>query len=131
MAAAPKAATPPQWETLEPPRELIVRPPPSASPAVAASDSTPRVPPRAARSVPQAAPAPAPGRLFVNATPWGQLSIDGQPVGNTPKANLTIAAGVHRLRVERDGYEAFEREIRVGSGDTVRLTNIVLTPRRQ
>jgi hypothetical protein len=96
-------------------------------------DTTPQ------RSEPAPAPAPvapAPaataaeaGRLFVNASPWGQLFVDGQLVGNTPKANLSVSAGTHTIRVARDGFEPIERTIRVGAGETVRLTDLVLTPR--
>ena len=89
-------------------------------------------------STPAAAPASAPaaspaagetGRLFVNASPWGQVLVDGQPVGNTPRANLQVSAGSHTIRVVRDGFEPFERTVQVGAGETVRLTDIVLTPR--
>jgi len=95
---------------------------------------------REARAIQQVAPAPPtqpetggaaePGRLSVNAAPWGQLYVDGQLVGNTPRANLTIAAGVHTIRVVRDGFEPFERTIQVAPGGLVRLTDIVLVERR-
>jgi len=93
----------------------------------------------AARQAPAASAAtptpPAPvasgetGRLFVNASPWGQLLIDGVVVGNTPKANLSVAAGSHTIRVVREGYEPWERTVQVGAGEAVRLTDIVLTAR--
>jgi serine/threonine-protein kinase len=88
----------------------------------------PAAPPRTpAPSAPiVAAPTPAPGALFINATPWGQLYIDGQLVGNTPKAGLAIAAGTRRLRIERDGYRPWERTILVGVGEQIRITDIVL-----
>jgi len=80
-----------------------------------------------------AAPTPAgpaeTGRLFVNASPWGQLLLDGVAMGNTPKANLTVAAGSHIVRIVRDGYETWERTVQVGAGEAVRLTDIVLTAR--
>jgi hypothetical protein len=65
--------------------------------------------------------------LFVNATPWGQLFIDGQLVGNTPQANLVVSAGPHRVRVVREGFQAFERVIQLAPGQELRLTDIVLT----
>ena len=55
--------------------------------------------------------------------------MDGALVGNTPKANLVVAAGSHTIRVVREGYETWERTIQVGVGETVRLTDIVLTAR--
>ena len=67
-----------------------------------------------------------PGLLFVSATPWGQLYVDGQLVGNTPKANLSLAPGAHTIRVLREGYQPFERTIQVESGQALRLTDIVL-----
>ncbi|MGA2384290.1 MAG: serine/threonine-protein kinase [Gemmatimonadales bacterium] len=83
-------------------------------------------------AAPRAAPAPAAdsGRLFVSATPWGQLYVDGQLVGNTPKANLSLAAGAHTIRIARDGFEPFERSIQIEPGQVVRLTDIVLAARR-
>jgi hypothetical protein len=70
-----------------------------------------------------------PGKLFVSATPWGQLYIDGQLVGNTPKANVPLATGLHAIRVLREGYEPFDRIVRVEAGQTVRLTDITLVQR--
>jgi hypothetical protein len=78
---------------------------------------------------PSTSPSAAPGRLFVNATPWGQLYVDGRLVGNTPKANISVSAGTHRIRVVRDGYEPVERTILVPAGQDVRLTDIVLVER--
>jgi hypothetical protein len=75
--------------------------------------------------------APAePGRLFVNANPWGQLYLDGNLIGNTPRAGVPVAAGTHVVRVVREGFEPFERTITVGSGQEIRMTDIVLTPRQ-
>lgn len=73
----------------------------------------------------------APGRLFVSATPWGELYIDGRLVGNTPKAELAIAAGRHQVRVVRDGFEPFEQTIQVPAGRDVRLTGIALQELRR
>jgi serine/threonine-protein kinase len=70
-----------------------------------------------------------PGRLFVNASPWGQLYLDGQLIGNTPRANISLDPGTHTVTVVREGYNSFVRVIRVAPRDTVRLTDIVLTPR--
>jgi hypothetical protein len=100
---------------------------------VAATDSvaTPPAPPRLAprqlppRPRPRLAPV-APGRLFVGATPWGELYIDDSLVGHTPKVALPLAAGWHQVRVVRDGFARFEQRIRVAPGEDVRLTGIVL-----
>jgi hypothetical protein len=34
-----------------------------------------------------------PGRLSINAVPWAEVWLDGQPLGSTPLANLTVPAG--------------------------------------
>lgn len=86
----------------------------------------------APRPAPPAAPAAvSTGRLWVNATPWGELYVDGVLVGNTPKADLVVSAGTHTVRVTRDGFIPFEQEIQVVAGQTIRLTTIVLAPRPQ
>jgi len=91
--------------------------------------------PRAGTSAPSAtpsraaAPAPAgPGTLLVNASPWGRLYIDGAYVGDTPKANISLTPGRHVVRIMREGFATFERELIVESGQTIRLTGIVLQP---
>ncbi len=100
--------------------------------AAPARTDAPRTPP-ATRTPAAAAEAPAtgaPGRLFISATPWGQLYLDGQLVGNTPKANLSVPAGSHTVRIVRDGFETWERTVQVGAGQDVRLTDIQLVERR-
>ena len=117
-----------------------VAPPPRATPAApsagAPAPSPVRLEPRApttARPTATLRPAPPPtrvvveqGRLFINSSPWGQLYIDGQLVGNTPQINLEVAPGTRRLRVTRDGFRPFEVEIQVAPGQEVRLTDIRL-----
>ena len=70
-----------------------------------------------------------PGFLSVNAIPWGSVYLDGRPVGNTPQIDLQVAAGPHRLRVERDGYRPYDRVIDVASGQRLRITDIALAER--
>jgi hypothetical protein len=70
-----------------------------------------------------------PANLLVNATPWGQLFVDGALIGNTPKANIPLTPGRHLVRITREGYEPFERELVVKPGEVVRLTRVVLQPR--
>jgi len=87
-----------------------------------------------AQPAPVATPVPEtpalPGQLFINARPWGRVYIDGEFVGNTPQAGLTIAAGIHSLRVVRDGFEPYEAEIEIFAGRQRRITDIVLRPRQ-
>jgi hypothetical protein len=116
-------------------------PAPRATQPVAAPDSSVRAtqparrpappvsPPRSARATtPPPPPVQAPATLFLNATPWGALYVDGELVGNTPQANVRVTPGKHRIRIVRDGFVPFEQDIEVATGDTLRLTDIVLTP---
>ena len=119
--------------------------PPSPRPEVASVAAAPAepAPPRdtvallVERPVPRPLPPPAahrpavvvaPGRLFVGATPWGEVQIDARAIGHTPLVALPIAAGWHQVRVVRDGFAPFEQRIRVAPGEDVRLTGIVLQP---
>ncbi len=70
--------------------------------------------------------ASAPGRLFINSTPWGQVYVDGELIGNTPRADVPVPPGAHRVRVVRDGFQPYELAIRVAPGQEFRITDIVL-----
>ena len=134
-ATAESARTPPA-PTASPPVRSQRRP--RGEIRTRATEETPAAPPRTpqrtepVRTAVPAAPAAAQetGRLSVSATPWGQLYLDGQLIGNTPKANLPVAAGTHTIRVVRDGFEPVERTVQIGAGQTVRVTGIVLAERR-
>ncbi len=129
--SASDAPREPQWETLDPVPQLG-RPASDAVPTEEDTDQVdlpPATAPRPAAPTPAAVAPASPGRLFVNASPWGELYIDGQFIGNTPKADLTLSPGLHTIRVVRDGFEAFERQLEVASGQVIRLTDIVLVPR--
>jgi len=103
-------------------------PPQAAVDSVPVVVSPPPAPPPQARGQPSPRPAPAPATLSVNATPWGAVYLDGQLLGNTPRVNVEVPSGEHVLRVVRDGFVTFERRIRIGAGDTLRLLDIVLKP---
>lgn len=122
--AAPRPASPdpidPRLERREPVGDRVI-PPSSIAPRAPAVVA----PPRAA-----AAASVASARLFVNASPWGQVFVDGALIGNTPRPNIPLTAGSHSIRVSRAGFISWERSIRVSSGDTLRFTDIVLTPER-
>jgi serine/threonine-protein kinase len=75
-------------------------------------------------------PAVAPGILFISTTPvLGDLYVDGRRVGTsfTPDG-LRLSPGRHVIRVVREGYQPYEQEIDIVSGETQRLTRIPLTP---
>ena len=37
------------------------------------------------------------GSLSINATPWADVLLDGQPIGTTPLANLSVPVGTHEI----------------------------------
>lgn len=69
------------------------------------------------------------GQLWVNSTPWAQVYVDGELLGNTPQMDVAVRAGVHTLRIVRDGFQPFERQIVVGAGAPIRFTDLVLSPK--
>jgi hypothetical protein len=109
--------------------------PPRAAPSPAPLDSISAPAPAAPAPTPVVHPAPArertaPGLLSLNAVPWGTVSIDGRAVGNTPLLDVRLAPGAHRVRVERLGYEPYERVVSVVAGQRLRITDISLVPQR-
>ncbi len=116
------------------PRQSIATPDASTTPATPPERTgqpvvTPALPQPAPVATTPDEPAP-PGELFINARPWGRVYVDGEFVGNTPQAGLAIAAGVHAIRVVREGFEPYEAEIEIFSGRQRRITDIVLRPRQ-
>ncbi|MCB9592507.1 MAG: PEGA domain-containing protein [Sandaracinaceae bacterium] len=62
-----------------------------------------------------------PGELELGSDVEGaELSVDGEPVGTT-QATLTLAAGMHAVRVVAEAHEPFERQVQVQPGETIRV----------
>jgi serine/threonine protein kinase len=70
-----------------------------------------------------------PGLLWVNSQPTGQLFIDNQFVGQTPRPNISVPPGTHTLRIVRSGFQDYEQEFQIAPGDSLRITDITLQPR--
>ena len=110
-----------------PRREAARREPPRRQPAREPAVEAPAPPvPASQPASPDAADNAAPGRLTISSTPWGQLIVDGRLYGNTPRLGLPIATGQRRIRVARDGFEAFDTTLTVEPGAVIRLTGIRL-----
>jgi ferric-dicitrate binding protein FerR (iron transport regulator) len=58
------------------------------------------------------------GILFVNATPWGTVFVNGFDVGETPQ-QVRLPAGRHRVRVARPNQRGVETEVTVEAGQRV------------
>lgn len=121
-----RTPTPPRTATT-PSRPTTPTTRPSTTPTTIAQADTARPRPPVTPTV----SANDPAHLFINATPWGLLFIDDRPMGNTPRADLQIPAGMHRIRITRDGYLPYETEIAIEAGETLRLTDIVLQEKPQ
>jgi serine/threonine-protein kinase len=104
--APPTAPTPSSTPTALP------TPTPSPSPTPAAAPAT----------TPAAAPTPAhDGALLVLVTPWADVSVDGEPRGQTPLARIPLGPGPHDVRLTHPDYAPFPRRVVIRSGETFRL----------
>jgi len=133
----PFEARGPVLQSTTPPNEVAT---PAPAPAGSTTVNVP-APTRPARTPLRApvtlGPRPAPrrpatraaadGHLLLNTQPWSEVYLDGIAVGNTPKTDLAVSAGSHRLRFVRDGFRPFETTVFVAAGASVRLTDIVLS----
>ncbi len=117
-AEAASAAAPP----VAPPHTST----PTAAPAETLTPPTRKRPKPIPRPARPSAASTAPAHLYINSVPWGLVSIDDNPIGNTPLVGLPLSPGVHRIRVEHAGYVAYEGEVDFTPGETLRLTDIVL-----
>ena len=72
------------------------------------------------------------GSIRVDSRPDGaRVMLDGQLVGTTPVVVPDVASGTHRVRVERDGYQAWVTTVDVPPSDQVRVAaSLERVPRR-
>jgi PEGA domain len=55
-------------------------------------------------------------QLEIASTPAGaEIQIDGNFVGNTP-STIGVSAGDHLIRIEKNGYEPWERKLKISTG---------------
>jgi serine/threonine-protein kinase len=91
------------------------KPPPARPKAMA--EEAPAVP---AAAAPPAATAKY--RVQFSSIPVATLSVDGKQVGpSIPAKTVELAEGTHRFRFEADGLETYQREFKVGPGETNRV----------
>jgi eukaryotic-like serine/threonine-protein kinase len=62
------------------------------------------------------------GTLNVNATPWAEVSVDGQSIGTTPLGNVPVAVGTHDMVWRHPQLGEKRRTVVVGAQTPVRLT---------
>jgi hypothetical protein len=65
---------------------------------------------------------PPDGRLSINALPWAQVWIDGNPVGETPLANLSVPVGEHEITFRHPQFGERRETTVVQSGTLTRVS---------
>ena len=69
-----------------------------------------------------ASPARAAGSVFVESRPPdAQVFLDGERVGRTPVLLPDVAAGLHEIRIQRDGYRVWSTTTRVVTSERTRV----------
>ncbi|HEX9693170.1 MAG TPA: PEGA domain-containing protein [Gemmatimonadales bacterium] len=71
------------------------------------------------------APDVSEGRLTIDAQPRATLRIDGEPIGETPIADLQVAIREHELLLEREGYESVTDVVTVRPTGTLRRSYVL------
>jgi tRNA A-37 threonylcarbamoyl transferase component Bud32 len=117
-ATAPPVASPAQPpEPVAPVGAGATAPGPAeGAPAPATvSEVAPASPAPAPVTGPARADARRPGLLYVNATPWAQVTVDGRAVGETP-LTVPLPPGRHRVRAVHPSLGAAETTLDVREG---------------
>jgi serine/threonine-protein kinase len=113
------AATPTPTPVSTPTPRATATPRPPAPPATAPVTTIPvtTVP---ATVAPARTPLPD-GTLLVVARPWGEVSVDGRTLGETPLQAIPLSPGTHTVSVRHPAYQPIERQVRIRSGRSERL----------
>jgi len=94
------------------------------------AQSAPVTPPAAAPAMTGAAPDSTSATLVVDARPPATVLLDGQLLGTTPVLHAHVSPGQHRVRVEAEGYQPYERTVDLVAGGADSLLHITLTRAR-
>lgn len=65
------------------------------------------------------------GLLTVASEPWGTLFIGNKEIGPTPIADYPILVGIHRLRIEQEGYRSKIETLVVSGPNSIRRRYIL------
>jgi hypothetical protein len=63
---------------------------------------------------------PQTGFLTIDATPSGNVFVDGREIDYTPQIKLELAAGEHLVEVRREGYKPYRERILITVGNETR-----------
>ena len=67
-----------------------------------------------------AVPLPS-GTLNINAQPWGDVQIDGEPAGQTPLGNVRLPIGPHQIVFRHPQFGTQTRTVIVSAGAAARV----------
>jgi serine/threonine-protein kinase len=74
------------------------------------------------RDAKKAAAPLASGLVRIAVSPWGQVEVDGTPVGTTPPLNeVTLSAGKHQIVIRNEDLPPYSATINVTSGQPVTI----------
>jgi hypothetical protein len=74
------------------------------------------------RSATGAGAVAATGVLRIAVSPWGNVEVDGKPVGTTPPLNeLTLSEGRHVITIRNDEFPPFSSSVNIVPGQPVSL----------
>lgn len=128
LAASPVAALPVTEPPVTPPPVAEApqgTPAPAAIKPVAPKETVRerRARERAARAATGAATAAvATGVLRIAVSPWGQVEVDGKPVGIAPPLNeLTLSEGRHTVTIRNDEFPPYSSSVNIVPGQAVSL----------
>ena len=114
-AAAPDAVTPASIPAPEAP--VLAEPATEPAPPVAPAAE----PPTPVSPAPPPVAAPGVGELRILASPWAEVTVDGQPVGTTPFAPLRLATGTHKVVLTNPGFQPLLKKVEVKAGEMTTL----------
>jgi serine/threonine-protein kinase len=61
------------------------------------------------------------GLLSINATPWADVLLDGQAIGTTPLANLSVPIGTHEIICRHPQLGERRQTVTVKAGSPLRV----------
>lgn len=62
------------------------------------------------------------GKLVINASPWGDVFLDGVLRGQTPLTIDKVPAGKHQIKVVRKSFSDFSKTIEISEGATEQIS---------
>ncbi|HEY0877331.1 MAG TPA: PEGA domain-containing protein, partial [Zeimonas sp.] len=66
--------------------------------------------------------APAAGVIRLAVSPWGQIEVDGTPVGTAPPLNeITLSEGRHQLTIRNADFPPYSASINVTAGQPLTI----------